>query len=88
MLRLKVKHFSTQNLLQNTLHFIEHINLFQVVKHFLRIHISEQWLQRSFLKIVHDDDDADNGIKSSDINATLALDRKKSMKTTLLTKSA
>ena len=46
-----MKYFSTQYLFQNTLYFIEHTNLFQVVKNFLRIHISEQWVQRFAFKI-------------------------------------
>ena len=32
--QLKIKHFSTQNVLQNTWYFIEHTNLFQVVQNF------------------------------------------------------
>ena len=38
-------------MLQNTLYFIEHTNLFQAVKNILRIHISKQKIQRYLLKM-------------------------------------
>ena len=45
------KYFSTQILLQNTSYFIYLPISRKVVKNFVRIHISQQWIQRFLLKI-------------------------------------
>ena len=45
----QLEYFFAQKLLQKTPHLKEDTNLFQVVNNFLRIQISEQWMQRFVL---------------------------------------